>query len=394
MTSSSDGSQKANFSTTSLAFGGVPFMETSMNKLRALLALAAFTSVIASAPASATLLYSGGEDVDFVCSGACFVGTASYRTGWARQAYGMVGVSSDPPTNRFATPAFTASATLWVHGQFCVLSGNNSSACGNASTSSGYHMLRIYDSAGNPTLVVQGTGTSGQVRISSRTSGGAFTTLVTCSSAMTTSLSQLDLYVSYGTSGQVTLYSNGVQVCDYSGDVTNGDGATTLNMAEFASPTNTWGMWSEIIIATTDTRAMSRLTANTVANGNTTGFSGTNICSAIWNAASYNDANYGYSGSTNVIHECTVNNSIPAGAYNVIGLVMSTRALVGASGPLHFNFVTRTGGTDYTSSDYAPTTSFSNISNYIQTVNPATSNPWAISDFQAAGFNIGLETKP
>jgi hypothetical protein len=255
-------------------------------------------------------------------------------------------------------------------------------------------MLRILDSAGNPTLVVAGTGTAGQVRISSRAAGGAFTTLVVCSSAITSSLAQLDLFINYGTSGEVTLYSNSVQVCDYTGDVTNGDGATTLNKAEFASPTNTWGMWSEIIIATTDTRAMSRFTADTVGNGNTTGFSGTNVCSSIWSATSVNDANYGSSGSSNVVHECTINSSIPAGTYNVVALVMSTRALVGASGPLHFDFVTRTGGTDYVSSDFAPTTSFSNFTGYIQTVNPATSNPWATSDFQATGFNVGLETKP
>jgi hypothetical protein len=78
----------------------------------------------------------------------------------------------------------------------------------------------------------------------------------------------------------------------------------------------------------------------------------------------------------------------------VVGLVMSARTLVGATGPLHFDFVTRTNSTDYLSNDFAPTTSFSNITNYIQLANPATSNPWAVSDFQTAGFNVGLETKP
>ena len=77
-----------------------------------------------------------------------------------------------------------------------------------------------------------------------------------------------------------------------------------------------------------------------------------------------------------------------------VGLVMSARVLVGATGPQHFDFVTRTGGTDYLSADFAPLNSFSNITNYIQTANPATGNPWAVSDFQAAGFNVGEETKP
>jgi hypothetical protein len=219
--------------------------------------------------------------------------------------------------------------------------------------------------------------------------------LVTCSGAFNLALAQLDLYINYGTSGEVTLYNNGVQVCDYTGNVTNGDGASTLNQVEFASPlAGGWGAWSEVIIAASDTRAMARFTANTVANGNTTGFSGTNVCSAIWNAQVFNDTSYGYSGSTNVTHECTINTAFPAGNYTVLGLVMSARILVGSSGPLHFDFVTRTGGTDYFSSDFAPTNVFSNISNYIQTVNPATSNPWGVSDFTTAGFNVGQKTKP
>jgi hypothetical protein len=184
-----------------------------------------------------------------------------------------------------------------------------------------------------------------------------------------------------------------VRVCDFTGNVTNGDGATTLNQVEFSSAGGV-AQWSEIIIATTDTRAMARFTANTVANGNTTGFSGTNICSSIWNATSVNDANFGFTGAANILHECTIKSTIPTGSYTVLALVMSARALVGSSGPLHFDFLTRVGGTDFPSTDFAPTTSFSNISNYIQATNPATSSPWLVSDFQATGFNVGEKTTP
>lgn len=350
--------------------------------------------------ARAQLLYSGGEDIDFFCNtgGTCAVSTASgsFRSGWAREAYAADGTTSDPPTNRFATPTFSANSTLWVHAQFCVISFFGE-GCGNNNTSSNAQMLRIFDSSGNPTLIVRGTGNSGQLKISSRTAAGAFTDLVTCSSAFAVSVTQIDLYVNYGTAGEVTLYNNSNQVCDYTGNVTNGDGATTLDQAEFASPNSgNYAAWSEVIIATSNTRAMARFTANTSGDGDTTGFSSTggDICSSIWNATSYNDSNYGYSGANNVVHECTINSSIPAGNYSVLGLVMSARALVGASGPQHFDFVTRTSGTNYTSSNFAPTTSFSNFTDYIQTVNPATSNPWAVSDFQASGFNVGEETQP
>lgn len=353
--------------------------------------------------AEATLLYAGGEDVDFYCNGGgtCSVDTAAgrFRSGWARESYNVVGTTSDPPTNRFATAVFSPVSTLWVHAQYC--NTTQFSGC-DATTGIGSQMIRIMDSSGNPALIVRGTGTTGQVKISSRTAGGTFTDLVTCSSAIVINLQQIDVYVNYGTSGEVTLYNNSAQICDYTGNVTNGDGATTLNQIEFSAihavggscANACYGDWSEIIVATTDTRGMARFTANTTGNGNTTSFSGTNVCSSIWGATAFNDTSYGYSGTNNAIHECTINSAVPAGTYSVLGLVMSARVLIGTTGPQHFDFVTRTGGTDYTSPDFAPLNSFSNITNYIQTTNPATSNPWAVSDFSATGFNVGEETKP
>jgi hypothetical protein len=373
-------------------------------RLRSLLPILALVGFMAATDASAQLLYAGGEDIDFLCNGGgtCTTNTGpsgtANRTGWARTAYMVIATITDPATNRFATPTFSPTSTLWVHAQFCSanpLSPNNGCSSVAPGTTASAQMLRILDSSGNPTLIVRGTGTAQQLKISSRTAAGAFTDLATCSSAINATLTQLDLSINYGTSGQITLYNNSAQVCSFTGNVTNGDGATTLNQVEFAAPFNgNYGAWSEVIVAASDTRAMARFSANTVANGNATGFSGTNICSAIWNAPSFNDVNFGFSGSTNVLHECTINSSIPAGSYNVLGLVMGARALVGATGPLHFDFVTRVGGTDYASSDFAPLASFSNIANYIQTTNPATGNPWIVSDFQAAGFNVGEETKP
>jgi hypothetical protein len=339
------------------------------------------------------LLFAGGEDIDFICngSGGCSVNTGvGFRPGWARESYTAWGTNTDPPSNRFATPVFAANSTIWIHAQYCV-----TSSCNGTSSDTNVQMLRILDSSNNPTLIVRGTGTLGTLKISSRTSTGTFTDLVTCPGAINAALTQIDVFINYASSGEVKFFNNSVAVCDFTGNVTNGDGATTLDQVEFAASGNgNYGNWSEVIIATTDTRAMARFTANTVGNGNTTGFSGTNVCSSIWNAAAFNDANFGFSGSTNVLHECTINGSVPAGSFNVLALVMSARALVGASGPGHFDFLTRVGGTDYASSDIAPTNSFSNFGNYIQTVNPSTSNPWQISDFQAAGFNIGEKTKP
>lgn len=348
--------------------------------------------------ASATLLFAGGEDIDFNCNsgGTCSIDTATdhFRSGWAREAYRVNGIVGDPAANRFATPPFAANSTLWVHARYC------NDSCGSNATTANAQMLRLIDSSGNPALIVYGTGTAGTIKVSSRDSSGALTDIVTCPAAINLGLGQIDLYVNYAASGEIAFYNNGAKVCDFTGDVTNGDGATTLNQIEFASArayepySNHSSSWSEIIVATTDTRAMSRYSALTVADGNTTGFSGTNVCSSIWRAVTVNDANYGYSDSDNVVHECTIAGTVPPGAYSVVGLVISTRALVGTTGPQHFDFVTRVGGTDYTSSDFAPLPAFSNIGNYIQTTNPATGSPWAVSDFAATGFNLGEMTKP
>ena len=368
----------------------------SMSAALGVLALVGFSAIVDSTPASAALLYSCGEDIDFVCApgSTCIIttDTHNFRPGWARLAIYLNSNGSDPPLNRLTTPQFSSSSTVWIHAQFCTLyySCNN----GNFDTISGYQMLRVMDTAGNPTLVVRGTGTNGQLAIASRTSGGSFTTLVTCPAAFSPQLTQLDLYVNYGTSGEVALYSNSVRVCDFTGNVTNGDGATALNQIEMSAPGSAPGMWSEVIVATTDTRALSRFTAYTNGNGSSTAFSGSNVCTAIWNVNSVNDANYAYTNTSNLIHECTVFSTLPPGSYSVVGVGMSTRALVGATGPQHFNFVVRTGGADYPSADYAPTYNFGNFSNYVLETNPATGLPWTLADLQAAGFNVGLKSKP
>jgi hypothetical protein len=130
-----------------------------------------------------------------------------------------------------------------------------------------------------------------------------------------TTLTQLDFYINYASSGEITLYANSIQLCDFQGNVTNGDGATTLNGVEFAGPTTTCcaqlGEWSEMIVATTDTRAMSLYTLAPNGNGNATQWTGSNPCTSILNATAINDANFVYTSTNDQLEECTVRNSIP-----------------------------------------------------------------------------------
>lgn len=361
-------------------------------------AFGAFLWLATLLPAQATILFAGSEDINFNCTGTCTANTnaGARRSAYARYGYYVVGSAGDPPSNYFSTPTFTASADVWIHAQFCVA---DNAACLAAGSTSNIQMLRVYNNAGNPALVVRGTGTLRQLKVSSRTAGGVFTDLVTCSDAFNTNtLAQLDLNISYGASGSVTLYNNGTQVCTYTGNVTNGDGGTTINRVEFASPSTAFadaqGTWSEVIIATTDTRSKALLSLTPNGNGNAVQWTGTNPCTNILPATTANDASYIQSGTNNQLEQCTVDSTFPAGTWRVDALVMGTRILKGATGPQHFQFLTRTGGADFTSSDFNPTGAFSNIGNYIQETNPQTAAPWDVTDITAVGFNVGLKSTP
>ncbi len=343
--------------------------------------------------ANATILFAGGEDVDFTCvAGTCLVTTTAgrFRATWAREAYGAVGAAADPTTNRFATPEFTPSATVWIHGQYC----NSVGDCTVATTISATQMIRVFNDAGNPVLIVRGTGTNNQVKISSRTSGGVFTDLVTCSAAFN-DLTQLDLYINYGVSGTVTLYVGSVQVCTFSGNNTNGDGGTTINKVELSGANTALVGWSEVIISTADTRALGFLHLTPNGAGNAVAWSGANPCTAIVNPTAFNDGTLSSSSSAADLLQCTVSHTMPAGVFTVPAVVMSARLKRGATGPQTFRYSTRTGGSDFDNgSDLALTTSFANYSGYVQSTNPDTTGAWATTDLTAVGFNIGLLSAP
>ena len=382
--------------------------------LSALLLLAALASSAHAQAWSGTLLYQGGELSDFTCvggvAGCSFYVNAPaprYRAAWARGALDVTGTQGgqDPPVPRLEqnTP-FAGQTTLWIHGQFCNFKAGDGGLCA-LNTTAGSQLLGIRDALGNPTIVVKGTGAFEQVEIDSRSAGGGYTTLVTCpaSSFPLNVVTQMDLEVVYdNVAGAIHLYANGADICDFTGNTTNGDGSTTLTGAYFGAAqtgVTAGGYWSEVLIATADTRALERKTAYvtgdpvapSVANWLPSGG-----CSSVLPADARNDASYVYTSTSNALQECSVAGAIPAGLYeSVVGLGVSSRSLISpGSGPQHFSWVTNISGTDYTfGASQAPNAAFNNGGNVIQTTNPATSAPWAISDF-ASPFSLGQKALP
>lgn len=338
-------------------------------------------------PAHATILWAGGEDVDGQLIGTVSTNTSStfYRSGYARLALGATFNSvTDPPANRFMTPVVANQSTLWVHAETYQGVGNL--------TSLGMNALSIYATDGLPHIMIRGTGTAGQIKLSKESASSTYTDLATCTSGVwpAASLHKLDLFLHYAVAGEVTLYIDGTQACDFIGDVTT-DSLTAVNQVSFAGiniSTET-DYWSELILSDSDTRNMNLVTLSPAANGTTMAWSGTvsNV-----NGTNYNDTSALTTGTSNLIAEFTTG-TLPAGSFTIPAVVQSARVEIGTSGPQHFCYVVRpgSGSSDFCSSNIAPTTAFANYQN-IWAQNPATSGGWTNGDL--SGIQYGIQSEP
>lgn len=341
-------------------------------------------------PASATILYAGGEDVDFVVSGVVTVTTSGgvFRTGYAREALVADISSGDPPTNIIQLPAaFANQSTIWVHFESFNSTGNNNTV--------NNQYIGIYGSDGVRRLLVRGTGTNGQVKITKSDTARTMTDLCTATSGAwpLVALTNVDIFVNYAVAGQVTMYVNGVQTCNFTGDVTT-NSITSVNRVDFASAgatTTNKTNWSEVIVSDSDTRSLNLFTCAPQANGVNMMWIGS---FANVNGTTANDATPLSTGSNNQTAEFTCP-ALPAGSFTVPAVVQVGRVLKGASGPANFRFIARpsSGSTDFDSgSDIPVTTNFANYRN-IWATNPACSCAWTTPDV-TTGVNFGVVSKP
>jgi hypothetical protein len=111
------------------------------------------------------------------------------------------------------------------------------------------------------------------------------------------------------------------------------------------------------------------------------------------NKTTINDAT-SVSTAGSALSEWTTAPTIPNGNWSVLAVAQEARIQVGTTGPQHFEWLLRTGGTDYVSGSLAPSTSFSTFSNQLWSLNPNTSSAWSTTDLTTAGFNLGIESLP
>ena len=341
----------------------------------------------------ATIYFAGGEDIDGLPTRyAVTYAQFNYRHAFARGSFNINGDGAelDPPTYSAALPATSDLTSLWFHAQWASAWG---SGAPTTTTTLNSQMLRIFSSDGVARLVVRGTGTDGQMKISKRNAAGDFTDLVTCPAGAfpLPALTAFDLELNYGTSGSITLYANGLSFCAYAGDVTT-DGVTTVNQIELAGgPYGVFnnGQWSEIIESDSDTRAMAVQSLTPTIAGTTQQWSGA-TAAALKNGSlgAVDDTTYNATTTDNQISDWTIP-ALASGNWNVLAVRQVARMSIGGTGPQHAAFSARPAGqADQLSGSVAPSPGgFGNFSAY-WAVNPATSAPWVPADLTGANFGV------
>jgi hypothetical protein len=329
-----------------------------------------------------TILWIGAEDIDF----SNLVGIGGWNGTPQRAGYDRVRLmfndynTADPNKCRATGNLWaSSSADFWFSAQVRMTQFQ-----GNA------QWIVFLDAAGTRRLMIMGDVTNTSTKICKRNAAGTITTLASLAWQPTLNVvHKIDVHVVYGASGSVTVYCDGAQVGTYSGDVTT-DSATALQMAEVCGVDYNINMsWSELIVASTDTRSMNVVTLTNSTAGAAQQWTGT--ASNVNQSGTVNDTQFIYSDTAGQIQEYQPI-ALPSGSFVVEAVVMSARAMRGASGPQNLQYVTRVGSTDYTPiAAFSPATGFTNYQGVI-TQNPATSSAWSKADLAAANFQYGLKS--
>lgn len=318
----------------------------------------------------------GGEDVDFSPNpsgsfatgpGNAF-GTPFYRVGYSRGA--LTGQWRVPQYYGLSVPTdswFHAYAEIGGFWQFSFNGpGDIARLALNGGSGTSLPVLYKVDAVKNTTPLIQFTSGLG---------------------------GQIDIHVVYSTSGLIEFYNNQDLVGTFTGNVTT-DGNTTLVGFDLGGeqfpPLAGSGQWSEIIWADSDTRAMSLVTLAPASNGNTDNWDIGGVTNI--NELTINDLTFNAALTASELQQYLTTDPPNLPNIGVISVGVSSRAVAGPAGPQHLNLNVRTYSNDYNQGGFAIPAGY--VKSFTQwPTNPNTGVAWLYSElFQAAGFNVGIES--
>lgn len=339
----------------------------------------ALICLLASPAAKADVLFAGGEESDFIFTGTRpqISTSSSYRdTQYSRLAIGPYDYAY------MKTHPFTPTTTFWSH--FSHKSD---------SSTSGVNWVVFADNSGTQRLFIEidDGGTTTAVHIYKVNAAGTETLLATSTELITmNSIGDFDVFVDYSVTGRVSFYENGKLIVDYTGDITT-DGQTQLAQLWFtkaATASYYDSYYTQVIVATTDTRNAHLITLEPDAVGNAMNWAGafTDI-----DETGLDHSDNISSDVTGELAQFTVPVPLPTGSYSAIAFVQNAWIRRSATGPQNVRFLVRTGGADYTSADVTLDTAYG-FHSQIWNLNPAISANWTTGAINAAGFNMGVKS--
>ena len=203
-----------------------------------------------------SIIWCGGEDIDFPIRGTISYGTSEghYRSGYAR--HGLSFTYATAPLSSTLTSGWL-SFRHNVHPSYMNLLGFGKNATSDHPIIGAWHEAGTTPS--NKWSIVKYDGTTRVV-------------LTTSTNGYTSALSKYDLQVSnYGVSGTARLYVDGLLACEYTGDLTI-SGSTNFDTFSIFNDVAGLGYASEFIVADEDTRLFSLVTLVPNAAGDTNTF--------------------------------------------------------------------------------------------------------------------------
>ncbi|MDT7952829.1 MAG: hypothetical protein RQ966_15100 [Acetobacteraceae bacterium] len=323
------------------------------------------------------ILFAGGEDLDFATTSVSVDTTSTdFRAGYARCGLQLPPANGTSPGSIRAIGAFS-SAAFWLSARMRCGSnlGDNQRDLLSLQDAGGVTRLVLQYNSGSPFAVFQKVNAAG-----TRTQLGSGFYLPLSPSPSTPD--KIDLQVTYGVSGSLAIYVNGALAGSYAGDVTT-DGATLLAGFTLGPLANAAVSWSEVIVATADTRALGLVTLAPAALGATAQWTGT---AASVSELSLNDADGVSTGTAGKVEEFTTG-SLPSGSFSVLGVVLAARAVTASGSPQHVDLGLKLGGTDYWSPDQAVGTAYGRVA-YDWETNPATSAAFTTADLASVGLAL------
>lgn len=299
-----------------------------------------------------SILWCGGEDVDFPVFTGCWMSSGPRRAGYDRCS---ISISSAAAAKSAPFPGGAVTSAWLSFRYYAGYPHANDCFCGlgaSATASSGLYVG--LDSATATKIALWKYNGTTWTQLASETG-----------TSLTDGKIHMEL-INYGANAIVRVYFNSVLIITYEGDVTVA-GVTNVDSV-FLGPVAIVIYITEIIVSTTDTRNMSLVTTYPSAAGDTLDWTG---AYTTVDEDTINDADVAYDNTDG--HQALYNlSNLPAGNFSVLAMKEVVRACKSSdSTPTRLNLGIKSGGTVDVADTKTLTTSWASYERYMA-VNPVT----------------------